>query len=146
MAHPNLVELPGGDWALPYTGFNVPHKYPRVKAKRNSGYALWPKGRLMSLDADEQGFFQTLAIVPPRSHLHINAITPRAGSIRVEVCDTNGQVLPGRAFADSVPLMGDLHWAPVVWTEHDDMGVDPGAPVILRFGLDKVQLFGLEFR
>jgi len=32
---PNLVELPDGDFVLPYTGWNVPHKYPPANAVRN---------------------------------------------------------------------------------------------------------------
>jgi hypothetical protein len=46
---PELVELPNGDWALPYTANNVPHKYPRGKrtslratpSGTRGGWSLW---------------------------------------------------------------------------------------------------------
>lgn len=144
--HPNLTELPNGDWVLPYTGYDVPHKYPRVRARRNTGYAVWPKGRLVSLKSDVQGRFETVPVVPPGKKLFINALTRRAGHIRVEALDRQGRPIPGREQSNCVPLFGDLHWAPVCWSHHDDLGIDPGDEVSLRFDLDHAEIFGLEFR
>lgn len=145
-AVPNLLELPGGDYALPYTGWNVPHKYPRARAaKRNVGYALWPKGRLAGIAADEYGEFATVALIPPGSKLRLNAVTERAGSIAVEAADWQGRPIAGRDFASVVPVTGDAWRTPVVWKEHDHIGVGSGEAVILRFRLDRAVLYGLEF-
>jgi hypothetical protein len=57
--HPNLIELAGGDWALPYTGYAFPHKYPRGAWSYRPGYAIWPKGRLVAVEAAETGEFST---------------------------------------------------------------------------------------
>lgn len=145
-AHPNLFELPNGDWALPYTGYDVPHKYPRVQAKRNTGYAVWPKGRMVSVKAAYEGQFETVRLLPPGKQLFINALTRRAGHIRVEVVTSNNQVIPGREMENCVPLFGDLQWQRVTWKEHDDLGIEPGEALALRFHLNQAEIFGLEFR
>jgi hypothetical protein len=39
-ANPEMIELPDGTWALPYSAHNVPHKYPRGQRKGGLGYAM----------------------------------------------------------------------------------------------------------
>ena len=131
--------------ALPYSGYNVPHKYPRVKAQRHTGYALWPKGRLSGIHAAEVGGFNTIAFVPPEDKLYINATSARAGSILIEVIGNDGQPVAGRSFADALTMRGDAHWRPVRWREHDRLGIAPGDEVRLRLRLDHATLYGLEF-
>lgn len=143
-AHPNLVELSDGRFVLPYTGYNVPHKYPRQLWKYAPGYAIWPKGRIVALEA-EYGAFATMAIMPRGRRLRINALTERAGSILVEIAGFDGQPLPNRSFQKAKPGCGDLHWAPLVWNGEEDLGYKDGSPIILRFQLDHARLFGLEF-
>ena len=145
-AHPNLIELPNGDFALPYTGFTFPHKYPRIQLRSATGYAVWPKGRLIALEAPERGEFTTVKIMPPGRKLLINALTQRAGSILVEVAGSDGKPISGRAFEDSTPIIGDRHWTPITWKESDDLGYKDGECITLRFRMDKAKIFGLEFR
>lgn len=64
-AHPQLTELGDNRWVLPYSAYNVPHKYPRRLWKFAPGYAVWPKGRLVALEAAERGEFATIGLVPP---------------------------------------------------------------------------------
>ncbi len=144
-SHPNLIELPNGDWALPYSGYNVPHKYPRVKAKRYTGYAIWPKGRLIGVDAAESGGFCTIPIIPQADKLLINATTTRTGSVLVEAIGKDGLPIAGRSLADAIPLRGDAHWQPARWREHDRLGIAPGDEVRLRIRLNHATLYGLEF-
>jgi len=144
-AHPNLLELPDGRFVLPYTGYNVPHKYPRKLWKYAPGYAVWPKGRLVALEAPERGEFATVGILPPGRTLRINAVTMRGGSILVEVAALNGKPLPGRSFSEARRITGDHHWTAVTWNGQTDLGYVDGAGVILRFRMDQAQLFGLEF-
>lgn len=143
---PGLIELPDGGWAMPYTGYIYPHKYPRGAWKYGVGLAVWPKGRLMALVADERGEFATAAVVAPGKKLFINAVTDRAGSILVEAMDVDGKTIPGRSFADAVPVIGDQFWTPVVWKNQTDLGVEAGRPVAFRFRMDHARLYGLEFR
>ncbi len=144
--HPNLTELPNGDWVMPYTGFNVPHKYPRSKAERQTGYARWPQGRLISLKAEQSGQFETIPVLPPGKRLYINAKTRRAGYIRVAAYRGTGEVIPGREMENAALLFGDLHWTPVCWKEQNDLGLAPEEDVVLRFELKEAEIFGLEFR
>jgi hypothetical protein len=142
---PNLEELPTGDFVLPYTGYNVPHKYPRVQATRNTAYARWPKGRLVALEAPERGEFATVAVVPPGSRLTVNAVVGRAGHLLIEAFSLNQRPIRGREFANALPLTGDLHWAPVTWKNADDLGIEKGEAVGLRIKMEDAKLFGLGF-
>jgi hypothetical protein len=144
-AHPNLLELSDGRFALPYTGYNVPHKYPRKLWNYAPGYMVWPKGRLIALEAPALGEFTTVAFMPPGRRLRINALTRRGGRLLVEVAGMNGDPIAGRTFADTKPLFGDLFWTPVVWNSQEDLGFKDGSPIRLRFRLDQVQIYGLEF-
>ena len=144
-APPNLVELPNGDFALPYTSYTFPHKYPGGQLNSACGYAIWQKGRLVAIEAPEIGYFATAKIVPPGRKLKINAVVHRAGSILVEATDSDRNPIPGRTFEDSVPIIGDQHWTPVTWKGKDDLGHKEGNPIMLRFRMDKAKIFGLEF-
>jgi len=139
-ARPNLIELPDGSFALPYTGYLFPHKYARGAWEFHPGYAVWPKGRIVALEAPEYGEFATVAIMPPGRKLLINAVTKRAGEIRVQV-----DGVPGRTFADCDPIVGDQYRKPVTWKGQADLGHRNGSPIVLRFRMTKAKLFGLEF-
>ena len=140
------VELPDGRFVLPYTGYKFPHKYPRGDWRFWPGYAVWPKGRLVALEAESRGQFTAVAFMPPGRKLRINAQTHRAGSVLVEVVSLADQkALPGRAFTDAAPIVGDHHWTPVTWDGKDDLGHKDSAAVLLRFRMDKARIYGLEF-
>jgi hypothetical protein len=144
---PNLVELPGGDFALPYTGFSLPHKYPRKNWSYGWGCAVWPKGRIVALEASEQGELTIVGLMPPGRSVRMNAVTARAGSIRVSVATRDGQTLPGRSFDDCVPIVGDQYRTVVQWkgSDGEQLGNQPGQPICLRFKMDHAQIFGLDF-
>jgi len=144
-AHPQLTELGDGSWVLPYTGYNVPHKYPRRLWKFAPGYAVWPKGRLVALEAPERGEFATIGLVPPGRKLRINALIRRGGSLRVEVADIQGRPVEGRSFGQARRIFGDQFWTPVTWGGQEDLGHSEGEAIILRFRMDQAQIFGLEF-
>jgi hypothetical protein len=144
-AHPQLTELGDGRWVLPYSAYNVPHKYPRKLWKFAPGYAVWPKGRLVALEAAERGEFATIGLVPPGRKLRINALTKRGGSLLVEVADLKGKPLAGRSFDEGARIFGDQFWTPVTWNGQEDLGHAEGTAIILRFRLDQAQIFGLEF-
>ena len=146
LAHPNLVERPNGDWILPYVGYNVPHKYPRGAYRFEPGLLVWPKGRLIGIEASEVGFFATAAIVPPGKHLHINALTKRTGYIEVELVNMDGNIVEKRSFSQCLPIIGDHHFTRVRWRNGDTLGIKEGEPVILRFQMKMAKIYGLEFK
>ncbi len=137
---PERIELPNGDWALPYTANNVPHKYPRGKRTSHSSYAVWGKGRLVAVEADAHGEFTMMPIIAPGRFLKLNALTVRTGWLKVEVASQKG-----RTFADCDPVVGDQAWRPVSWNGAKELGVEPGRLITLRLQLYQAKLFGLEF-
>jgi hypothetical protein len=139
-ATPDLVELPGGDWALPYIANNVPHKYPRGQRTSDTGYAVWPKGRMVAVEAADQGEFTVMPVIAPGARLQVNAVTRRTGWIKVEVAGVDG-----RSLAECGPLVGDLHWANVAWKEENTLGVEPGKDVTLRIEMKQARLYGIQF-
>lgn len=138
-ATPNLIELPNGDWALPYLAHNFPHKYPRGQAKGGTGYAIWPKGRLMAVASENQGEFTTLSIIAPGKTLKVNAVTGRTGWVKIEVLGAKKH-----AMDDCIPIIGDQHWTRVAWKDGADLG-EPGRAVTLRIQMKQAKLYGLEF-
>lgn len=143
--HPNLIELANGDWALPYSGYAYPHKYPRAAWSFGPGYAVWPKGRLVGIEAAETGQFSTVSIMAPGRKLRINAVTKRAGKILVAVAKRNGTHWPRRSFEDAIPIIGDHHYTLVRWKDGPDMGFDPDDPICLQFRLDRATIYGIQF-
>ena len=137
-ATPNLIELPGGDWALPYLAHNFPHKYPRGQAVGRTGYAVWPRGRMVAVEAQDRGEFTMIPILAPGKTLKINAVTLRTGWVKIEVAGAKG-----RSLADCVPIIGDQHWTPVAWKGGDDLGIGEGRPVMLRVEMKQARIFGL---
>lgn len=159
-ASPPLMELGNGDFALRFSAYDVPHKYPRKFAHRVMGIATWPHGRIMAIAAPEKGEFATVALVTPGTKVYINARTKRAGSIRVAVktgmrrqgftMEHNwgkimGEMIPGHGFEDSIPIIGDHPRTLVRWKNADDLGIKPGEPVVLLFKLEQAEVFALEF-
>jgi len=129
---PGMFELPDGGWAMPYTGYIYPHKYPRGAWKYGVGLTVWPKGRLIGIVADERGEFATAAVLAPGTKLRVNAVTARAGSILIEVIDMDGKPIAGRTFAEAVPVNGGRFWSPVKWKDHDVLGGEAGKPAEVR--------------
>jgi hypothetical protein len=139
-ATPNLIELPGGDWALPYIANSLPHKYPRGRQTSGTSYAVWRKGRLVALDAEDEGEFTLIPLIPPGTRLRANAVTQRAGWVKVGVAG-----VAGRDLSDCTPVVGDCYGTPVAWKGGDDLGVAAGRPVTLRVAMKQAKLYALEF-
>jgi hypothetical protein len=149
MTGPPLVELPGDRWALPYVGFPIPHKYPRLDPAQRErhpgvasgrGYAIWPRGRLVALEAAEDGAFATVAVFPRGERLFLNAVVAADGFIKV------GVDRPGREIENCVPLSGvDGLELPVAWRNETGLATK-GGPVALKFQLRRAKLFGLTFQ
>ncbi len=142
---PHLFELPNGDFALPYKGYNLPHKYPRGDMELYSGYAVWPKGRLIAVVADEAGEFSTVGILPPGRTLKVNALTKRAGGLRFDLARLDDRAIPGRSFADCDVIQGDAHRAVVKWKGEADLKTRAGEGLVIRVRMERARLFGLEF-
>lgn len=140
-ATPNLTELPNGDWALPYIGHNLPHKYPRGQRQGGEGYAVWRKGRMLALEAEEMGECTLIPVIAAGRTLKINALTRRTGWVRIEV-----RGIDSRTLGQCKKIVGDQHWTTVEWEDGPDLRIEPGQPITLRLQLYQAALFGMEFQ
>ncbi len=144
-AYPNLVERGDGAWMLLYKGSNFPHKYPRGNMHEQFATMLWPKGRLCAIEAEEEGGFTTPAFLLPGEKLRINAVTARAGDIKIEVADFNGNTLPGHSFDDCTLISGDQYRTAVKWKGGETLGAKVGEPVVLRFRMKHAKIYAMDF-
>jgi hypothetical protein len=151
----NLLEYPGDVWAIGYSGNPIPHKYPgRDIAQRKglfpgvhgvSGLATWPKGRLVALQADTEGEFATVFVVPPTERLRINADVAPSGNLKLAIrLWGRREDLSGRTFGESDRLVGNSLAARVTWKGEETIG-HKGQPIMLRVQMKQAKLFGFEF-
>ena len=75
----------------------------------------------------------------------MNALTSRTGQVLVEAADFYGKPIEGRTFDDAIPIIGDQHKTLIRWKAHDDLGVEPGEPVMLRFKMRQAKLYFMDF-
>lgn len=140
-AQPNLLELGNGDWALLYLAHNVPHKYPRGQRVGGVGYAIWPKGRMVALEAEDDAEFTLIPVMPKGRTLKINATTKRTGWVKVEVASD-----PERTLEKCEPIVGDQHWTAFTWADGSTETIrNLDQPVTLRFQMYQAELYGIEF-
>lgn len=140
-AQPNLLELANGDWALLYLAHNVPHKYPRGQRVGGVGYATWPKGRMVALEAEDQGEFAMIPIMPKGRTIKINATTKRTGWIKLDVVGDET-----RGLEQCKPIMGDQFWTTFTWADGSSEAIRTlDQPVTLHFQLYQAEIYGIEF-
>ena len=151
----NLLEYPGGKWGIGYSGNPIPHKYPgRDLTQRKglfpgvpgvSGLATWPKGRLVALQADGEGEFSTVFIVPPTERLRVNADVAPSGYLKAAIrVWGNRDDLPGRTFAECDRRIGNSLAARVTWKGEEMIG-HKGQPLCVRVQMKQAKLFAIEF-
>lgn len=155
VASGNLLEYAGDKWGIPYGANPIPHKYPgRDFNKRKglypgvpseAGLAMWPKGRLVALECDEEGEFATVGVVPKGDHIRLNASVKPTGYIKVAVrpCGSEEDIA-GRTFAEADRMVGDGLAMPVTWKGDSDL-TNGGRPIYFRFQLRQATLYGIEF-
>ena len=128
--------------AIPYGARAIPTSTLAGRAwiTSKSGWAWWPKGRLVGLAADDEGEFHTLDIPVSGGQLRINAKVRSGGQIRVGI---DGPA--ARSAADCDPITGDHLAHPVTWRGDAKCGVTLGSTVRLHLQLRAAELFGLKW-
>lgn len=100
----------------------------------------------VSVHADSQGGeMLTRLLTFSGDSLEINFSTSAAGSVRVEVQDTEGKPISGFALEDCPEMFGDQIAHTVAWKQGGDLGQLAGQPVHLRFVLRDADLFAIRF-
>jgi hypothetical protein len=80
------------------------------------------------------------------NELEINYRTSAAGSIRVEIQDSNGVAVPGFTLEDCQEIIGDDVEKVVKWKQGSNTSELAGKAVRLRFVMKDADLFALRFR
>lgn len=109
-----------------------------------TGLTKCKAGRLAHVEPSERrGEFTTLPLVAEGSRLLINAACDPGGSIRVEVQDAEGNVLPELALDDSLVFSGDRVAHPVRWRRARFEEVNRRV-IRLRFVLEGARLYSFR--
>ncbi len=142
-----LIPLAGDKMAMPMLGYSRPHKYSRGGDQKlgQPGLAVWKKGRLAALAADERGAFQTPKILFDGNKLVLNFATTPSGSIEVELRNTKGEILEGYGFDDCNIMNGDQIACPVSWNDKTDLSELNGQELVMVFRMHSAKLFSFEF-
>lgn len=100
-----------------------------------------------SLNADYNGGeMVTRPIIFDGSELEINYSTSAAGSIRIEIQDQYGSVLPGYSIENSIEMIGDEIEKIAVWQSESDLSNLAGIPIRLRFVMRDSDVYSFRFR
>jgi len=121
-----------------YTAINTTHGGALPEKQVSVARATWPKDRFVSLDADDDGHVETVALKPAGNRLHVNA-NAKGGSLAAEVLDANGKAIPGYSAVDCRPATADGLDQPIVWKDHETLPANQ--PVRLRFRLQRASLY-----
>jgi hypothetical protein len=109
--------------------------------------ATWTADRLWALVGAHGGYTEGAAITRKADlaarRLVINAKTRPGGTLRVELIDGEGRVLPGYAAGDCEPVTGDHHALAVHWKGGDRA---PAQAAKARYLFRRAFLYGLEWQ
>ncbi len=109
-------------------------------------YTLRQDGFVSATAGWKGGRLQTKPVVFDGTQLELNFATSAAGSIRVEIQDTNGKPLDGFSLADCPELFGDTIARTVVWKDDSkDVSSLAGKPVRLLFEVKDADIYSFRF-
>ncbi len=132
-----LVE--DGQLKLYYGGINETHCESGWVG--SIGLATMRKDGFASLDAGlPPGSLLTRKLLNATGTLRVNYSAGSGGSVRVEVQDENGGVIPGYAQSDCTPLQGDSTDSTVAWGALSSLPATAG-PIRLRFILQNASIY-----
>lgn len=160
-ANPNLVKLPDGRLALPYTGYDFSHNetrffqmYDDFAGNCRYGWAIWEEGRIAGVEAEDAGEFFTsthraglhheLTRVFNGNGIEVNARSTRAGIVEIELWE-DGNCLEGYSFADFKAIVGDHLWIRCEWSGKSDLSELAGKAIQLRFRMRSAKVFGYRY-
>ncbi len=91
------------------------------------------------------GEFTTWPLIFEGKRLLLNCSTSAPGSIKVELQDATGRVIPGKSLDDCVEIWGDEIERRVGWKGGGDLGALAGRPIRLRFVMKDADLYAFRF-
>ncbi len=141
-----MVEMGDDRVGVPFVGYRIPHKYTRSVPLGKIGLASWEKGRLVALEAEEEGEFRTMYVTFKGDSLRINVRTTAVGEVRVGVLGPKGKAIEGRDCVDCDPMTGNFLDRPVTWQGEAGILAPPGQQVAFRFRMRQAEIFSLSVR
>ncbi|MBN1316113.1 MAG: hypothetical protein JXA42_11610, partial [Anaerolineales bacterium] len=88
----------------------------------------------------------TRPLVFSGSRLALNVSTSAAGSVQVELQESDGAPIPGYGLADCREIYGDEIERIVEWTHGAGLEALAGRPIRLRFALNDCDIFSFHFQ
>lgn len=146
-ACPDLIQLPDGRFALPYSGNAGTHNegfylgfYTNYPWSPGYGWAIWDEDRLAGIEAKEEGEFYTHPFPIAGEQIEVNARAARAGGIAFELCE-EGQPVKGYSLADCIPVESDQLRAPLLWKSKKNVAELKGKKLQLHLVLTHAKIF-----
>ncbi len=138
-----LLKLPSSDKEYSVYGSEAYYTGPDSRLRR---FAYRVDGFVSLQASDTAGQLLTKPLKFTGDKLVVNFATKSAGSLRVELQDTQGKPLPGFALADCPQLKGDAIDQTVAWKGYPSLGGNlAGKPVRLLFELKNADLYSFRF-
>lgn len=111
------------------------------EAGGSTGLAILRRDGFASLDAgDLEGTITTRPLLFTGKHLFVN-LDAKAGQLRAELLDANGQAIAPFTRENSVPITGDSTKQSVAWKGVEDLSAVANKPVRIRFHLKQGRLY-----
>jgi hypothetical protein len=79
------------------------------------------------------------------SHLHVNYDAGAWGEVRVELLDADSRPLTGYTVNESAPMVGNVVYGQVLWSDLRDLRSLNGTLVRIKFHLKNAKLFSFKF-
>ena len=109
-------------------------------------YALRPDGFVAVEAPYAGGEMTTKTLTFTGTSLYLNYATSAAGSIRVELLDGDGVVIPGFEADKSFEIIGNQVERAVEWNGSADISKLAGTPVRVRFVMKDADLYAIQFK
>ena len=91
------------------------------------------------------GLLRTKTLIPRSKEFSVNVLTTAHTSVRVRLLDgESAEPIPGYDWEESVPISGDHLFAPVRWTEREDLAEVVGRSVRIEIQMREAQLFAIR--
>jgi hypothetical protein len=108
-----------------------------LQTLRTDGFARLRAGR-------QKGKVLTKPIVAHGQQLYLNFATSAAGTVRIDVLNTEGKAIEGFSGRAAAKLFGDSVHHPVKWSKKRNWSELAGRTIRLRFSLTEADLYALQ--
>lgn len=144
-------------WGLVETKSAIPDAPNDISLYATEGYWLGKANKLRRFTIRQDGFvsmhasfaggsFTTKPLTFQGNRLELNFSTSAAGTIRVEIQDSDGRPIEGYSLADGGEVFGDQLDRVVTWKHGRDVGKLAGRPIRLHVTLSDADLYSFQFQ